>query len=139
MESISKNIKNSLNILVLEDEPLMNDLLVHYCRGLPFSVDVKAYPDPLSALRDPRLDSNSIDLMLLDILLPDMNAYEFLENVKKRMGEKFPKIIAVTAIANDQLVLKLKEDFKVLFLRKPFRKQDLLTLVGDVLGYARAS
>ena len=139
MKQIDKKYSSHYGILLLEDEPLMNDLLVHYCHGLPFSVDLKTYQDPLSALRDPRLDSHSIHLMLVDILLPDMNAYEFLENVKTRTGDDFPKIIAITAIANDQLVFRLKQDFQVRFLRKPFKKQDLLDLVGHVLGYAHAS
>lgn len=108
----------------------MKDLILHYCKNLPFAVQVKAYEDPYEALRDPRIDAFSIDLMILDILLPGMNAYEFLENVQKRVGEEnLPNIIAMTAIANHQLVIKLQQDFKSEFLQKPFKKQAFLDLV----------
>lgn len=139
MKTQDKNEIESKNVLILEDEPLMNELVVHYCKSLPFPVDIKSYQDPLSALRDPRLDQGSIDLMVVDMLLPEMNAYEFLENVRTRSGDHFPSILAITAIANDQLILKLKETFGVKLLRKPFKKRDFLDAALEAITLQKAS
>jgi CheY-like chemotaxis protein len=126
-------------ILVLEDEPLMNDLVKHYCSKLSFPTEVISYKDPLDALRDPRFDKSSVDVMIVDILLPHMNAYEFLSNVKERTNGAFPNVVAITAIANDQLIQQLKTDYRVRFLKKPFKKQDFLDVLAQVIQSDKAA
>ena len=119
------------NVLVLEDEPLMNDLVQLYCKSMDNSVNVTSFVSPMEALGS--TDFTTVDLMIVDILMPNMNAMEFLENVRERSGDRFPPVILITAIANDQLVQQIQEKFTISFLRKPFRKQAFLALANALI------
>lgn len=120
------------NILILEDEPLMNDLVQLYCKSLDTPVKVESFVSPMDALG--AVDFTKIDLMIVDILMPSMNAFDFLKNVQERTEDSFPPVIVMTAIANDQLVQQIQEAYQISFLRKPFRKQAFLAMANALLA-----
>jgi CheY-like chemotaxis protein len=123
---------NSINrVLVLEDEPLVNDLIKMYCKFLPFPVDIHGFLTPMEALAD--LEQVIPDLMIVDILLPEMNAYQFLKHAKERCQGGLPPTLLITAIANDHLIQEIQEDFPVALLRKPFRKQVFLDKLQELI------
>jgi len=73
-----------------EDEPLAAEILQEYIADVPFLELKNTYKDALSALEGMR--SNDIDLIFLDISLPKLKGFDFIQTLKNP-----PHIIITTA------------------------------------------
>lgn len=78
------------------------------------------------------LDTQSIDLILMDINMPQMDGFETV----KKMQTDIP-VIYVTALDDKQNVLKAFENGGVDYITKPFYPQELLARVSTHLRLAR--
>jgi DNA-binding LytR/AlgR family response regulator len=78
------------NCIIIEDEPLAAEILQEYIADIPFLELKNTYKDALSALEDMR--SNDIDLIFLDINLPKLKGFDFIQTLKNP-----PHIIITTA------------------------------------------
>ncbi|WCK55013.1 two-component system response regulator [Aneurinibacillus sp. Ricciae_BoGa-3] len=78
------------------------------------------------------IEENDIDLVLLDIMMPDMNGYEVLRKIKSRT-DRFIPVIMVTALdSRDDRLLALEygsDDF----LTKPIDRVELFARVKTLL------
>jgi CheY-like chemotaxis protein len=76
------------------------------------------------------------DVVLLDIGLPDMTGWKFLETVKEKHKDQEPVIIVITAYGDpaNRLVGKLQGVFD--YLIKPFTSNDVEQVVKKALGRA---
>lgn len=50
--------------------------------------------------------ANKIDVLIMDLILPNIDGYEFLNLLKQHKLAKTPKIIILSALTSDQFVLK---------------------------------
>lgn len=82
-----------LSVLVVEDEPLSLDELVHLLRGVPGVGRVAAAPDAMSALK--LLRDHEFDAAFLDIGMPGLDGME-LAAVLSRLARP-PAVVFVTA------------------------------------------
>ncbi|MET8451688.1 LytTR family DNA-binding domain-containing protein [Streptomyces sp. NPDC005209] len=82
-----------LSVLVVEDEPLSRDELVHLLRGVPGVGQVEAAPDAVSALK--LLRHREFDAAFLDIGMPGLDGME-LAAVLSRLARP-PAVVFVTA------------------------------------------
>lgn len=82
-----------LKVLIVDDEPLAQELLEAYLQKLPDFELIGKCGNALEAFSV--LNKQSIDLMLLDINMPEINGMEFLKTLKTP-----PKVIFTTAYAN---------------------------------------
>ncbi len=100
-------------ILIIEDDPYSRELMTNLV-ALHEELELVASADTgnsaLSVIHDPNL--SPIDLMLLDINLPDMTGIEFLEKL-----DEFPFVIFTTAY--EQYAVKAFEFGAVDYLLKP--------------------
>ncbi len=80
----------TLNCLIVDDEPLALDLLENYVTKTPFLHLAGRCENAFQAME--RIQQNDIDLLFLDIQMPDLNGIEF----SKTLGER-PKVIFTTA------------------------------------------
>ncbi|HTD41997.1 MAG TPA: LytTR family DNA-binding domain-containing protein [Mucilaginibacter sp.] len=78
------------NCIIIEDEPLAAEILQEYIADIPFLNLKNTYTDALRALED--LRSNDIDLIFLDINLPKLKGFDFIQTLKNP-----PHIIITTA------------------------------------------
>ena len=78
------------NCIIIEDEPLAAEILQEYIADIPFLNLKNTYKDALRALEDMR--SNDIDLIFLDINLPKLKGFDFIQTLKNP-----PHIIITTA------------------------------------------
>jgi len=78
-------------ILIVEDDPFLIDIYTTKLKDSGFSVEVAKEGE--SALR--KLNEEKFDLLLLDIVLPQIDGWEILEKVKsqksKVKSQKFGK------------------------------------------------
>ena len=115
-----------MNILIVEDEPVLRDGLVDLLRGAGYSVDVAA--DGLTAVKrglDPELD-----LVLLDIMLPKLDGIEVCRRLRlERPGLPILMLTAKGSEADKVRGLKVGADD---YVTKPFGARELLARVEAI-------
>ena len=79
-----------INCLIVDDEQLARGLLQSYISKIPYLELKKSCKNALEAIE--YLQNDDIDLMLLDIQMPDLTGIEFLQTLKKK-----PLVIFTTA------------------------------------------
>lgn len=107
-----------IKTIAIDDEPLALQLVNSYISKTPFLEAVASFDNPLDAMEF--LSGNPVDLIFLDIQMPDLTGIEF-----SRILENKPKIVFTTAYAKYAL-----EGFKVDavdYLLKPFSYEEFLT------------
>jgi response regulator RpfG family c-di-GMP phosphodiesterase len=85
-----------------------------------------------------RLQETIPDLILPDIILGEMMGDEFLIRVKQEPAYRDVPIAIVSVLAPETCWHLLKMDRRTLYLRKPFRKAELLNVVEKGLAQKHA-
>jgi len=118
------------SILCIEDEPEMIDLMRLILGRRGFTV--KGAAGGIEGLRMIRAERP--DLVLLDLMMPDMDGWEVYQQMKADENTKNIPVIVVTAKAQSiDKVLGLHIAKVDDYLAKPFSPQDLLSSVERVL------
>jgi two-component system response regulator VicR len=121
---------NLKSILCIEDEPEMIDLirLILGRRGF----EIKGADGGVEGLKMIRQEPP--DLILLDLMMPDMDGWEVYQQIKADEKTKNIPVIVVTAKAQSiDKVLGLHIAKVDDYITKPFSPQDLLDSVDKVL------
>jgi len=121
---------NLKSILCIEDEPEMIDLirLILGRRGF----EVKGATGGVEGLK--MIHDEKPDLILLDLMMPDMDGWEVYQQIKADEKTKGIPVIVVTAKAQSiDKVLGLHIAKVDDYIAKPFSPQDLLNSVEKVL------
>lgn len=106
-----------MKCLAIDDEPLALKQLTDYISRVPFLSLVKPCQDAFEAMKV--LSEEEVDLIFVDINMPDLNGVDFIRSLISR-----PLVIFTTAYS-EYAVDGFKLD-AVDFLLKPFEFQDLL-------------
>ena len=80
------------------------------------------------------LSKNLPDLILLDILMPEMDGYQVLEEIRKMPKLADVPVLFLTAEEDDSLQDKIRTVGAQGFLLKPFKQETLLNMVGPYLA-----
>jgi two-component system, LytTR family, response regulator len=80
----------NLKCLIVEDEPLARNLMIEYVKKVSYLQLVDACSNPLAALEV--LRNNEIDILFLDIQMPEITGITLLKTLKKK-----PLVILTTA------------------------------------------
>jgi len=120
----------SYAILIVEDDTELQDLYAAMLEHTDCRI-VQAY-DGLDAWD--RLQETTPDLILLDIILGEMMGDEFFTRVKQEPASRDVPIAIVSVLSPEACRHLLAMDRRTMFLRKPFRKADLLDLVEKGLA-----
>jgi sigma-B regulation protein RsbU (phosphoserine phosphatase) len=83
------------------------------------------------------LETKSFDLVLLDIMMPDINGYEVLEHIKKDPKRRDIPVIMISAIDEVESVVRCIEIGAEDYLPKPFNVTLLRARVGASLEKKR--
>ena len=73
--------------------------------------------------------SENIDLILLDIIMPEMNGYEVCEILKNNPKTKNIPIIFVTSQIDEQSIVKGYESGAVDYVTKPYKRMELISKI----------
>lgn len=108
-------------ILVVEDEPFLADMLSQTLSYKGFSVQIA--PNGETALE--QIQNSSQDLVLLDVILPDMDGFEVCRRLRAISGRMFP-ILMLTA--KDEVKDKIAglDSGADDYITKPFDFEELL-------------
>ncbi len=111
-------------VLVVEDEPTLAEGLAEALRFQGYECDVAT--DGAAGLAAAR--KGAYDVMLLDIMMPEMSGFEVIEALRSE-GSKLPTIMLTAKGAEDDKVhgLELGADD---YVTKPFAIRELIARVG---------
>jgi CheY-like chemotaxis protein len=119
------------NILVIDDEDQIRSVIKKMLEAEGYLVTVTADGNAgLDFLRN-----NSVDLLITDIVMPDKEGIEIIRELKKNSPDLGIIAISGGGSMGPEEYLFLAKKFGVnKTLAKPFRREDLLSAVKDVLG-----
>lgn len=115
-------------ILVVDDEDALRTVLSSELEGEGYQV--ASASDGEEAIKI--LNTQSFDLILLDIKMPNVDGFEVLKYVKQHQPKT--KVIMLTGFADLKNAIESKKLGAEDFVSKPYDLVDLLTTVERVLG-----
>ena len=120
---------NKGTVLIVDDEEMVLTSLSTLL-SLETDYDVKTFVSAAKAIE--HLQSNSVDLIISDFLMPEMNGLEFLTKAKSFRPE-VPRII-LTGFADKENAIKLINEVGLYqYIEKPWDNADLLLIVRNAL------
>lgn len=129
MTTVSKIDGQGRKILVIDDDLAIRVLLQAVLKRMKF--DVELAEDGAAGLEKVHKNGN-FDLILLDLMMPRLNGYEFIEAMVNEYGEKRPHMIVFTA-AGKRGVEKIRPDAVCNSILKPFDLEKFIEMVGECL------
>ena len=116
------------SILVVDDNPkFLKDALPMY------GYDITVAEDGIEALKILSDERSNFDLILLDVMMPNMDGWDTLKAIRKNQKTQYIPVIMITAVSEDQKVvsgLKIGADD---YIVKPFILPNLLARIEAVL------
>lgn len=120
----------TINCIAVDDEPLALGLICAFIEQTPFLNLVGRYSSAVEALGG--LQQHQIDLLFLDIQMPNLNGIE-LARVLDSRGPTKPRIIFTTAY--NQFALEGYKVDALDYLLKPFNYEEFLHAANKALAY----
>lgn len=108
-----------LNILVLDDEKVFRDEITEFLENDSFHVFSAEKPSEAFGI----LENNEIDVMILDLRLPEMDGIQVLQKVRQSWPDI--EVIMITGHGDMDAVIQAMRNGAVEFFPKPFRLLDM--------------
>lgn len=124
-------MKATRDILVIDDERVITQAVVRVCLAEGMSVDVAENATAAMA----RLDRGSYRLIICDVMMADVDGFQFLAEVGRR--RILTPVIMSTGMATMENAVKSLHAGAIDFIPKPFTADELLAAVRRGLNYAR--
>lgn len=121
-----------LRLLIVEDNPLNRQVAAELLSNAGAQIEVAQ--DGGTALARMAQAEPSIDLILMDIQMPDMDGYSVTRGIRARLGTHAPPIVAMTANALTTDRQQALDAGMADHIGKPF---DLTQLIALILRHAR--
>ncbi len=113
-------------ILIIDDEKDNVDLIVKYGNNL--GNEMVGMTDELLALK--YLENEQFDLIILDVMMPKMNGYELISQIKRYSNAKIIFLSAKTNIKDRIRGLKLGA---IDYMVKPFSLEELFLKISNII------
>src|SRR6186997_2853215 len=110
-------------ILVIDDEEVMRDVLETLFKKAGYRVTLAA--DATSGLALAR--KTSFDAAVVDVMLPDMNGIDVLEELKKIDADL--SVLMITAYASVETALQAMKRGAFDYIAKPFKHDEVLHIL----------
>ncbi|NER17365.1 LytR/AlgR family response regulator transcription factor [Spongiivirga citrea] len=121
-----------MNCIIIDDEATARAIINHLCNQTPQLNVVSEFPNAIEAIKF--LNQNEIDLVFLDIHMPDFTGFDFIQTLKNP-----PKIILTTSDTNfaiqafeyDCIVDYLVKPIQLTRFQKAIEKAEQMTIVEE--------
>jgi DNA-binding response OmpR family regulator len=122
-------------ILVADDDPDLLELLQTYLTHQGY--DVIAAANGKDALN--LALSESVDLIMLDVMMPYIDGYHVAYEVSNKLGDKAPRIVIVTSrnTSREQGIALMSGAYEI--IQKPFDMNQLSTRVAQIIAGSGAA
>lgn len=123
-------MKEAPNILIIDDVSSNLLLLQSILEADGYEVTpIDNGREALEVLKN----SNSIELILLDIMMPDLDGYEFLDLKNETLGGEIPVII-VSAKTDTDSIQQAIDKGAYDYISKPFNTRNIINKIRTALG-----
>ncbi len=120
------------NVLLVDDNSkYLKDALPFY------GYDVKTACDGVQALKELSVNGSSFDIVLLDVMMPNMNGWETLKAIRLNEKTRDLPVIMLTAVNEDQKMISGLKTGADDYIVKPFILPNLLARMEAVLRRSR--
>lgn len=129
-----KPTKGQSRILIVEDNPDMQGLLLSLLEDQYQCIVADNGAEAWNMLEKQQDEIKDIELILSDIMMPEMNGYELLERIKQHVHWQRLPVIMLTAMSaeHDKLqALRLGVDD---YLKKPFSAEELTVRISNLIS-----
>ena len=120
-----------MRILIIDDEEVLRDVLQAVLQREGFDVALAATAEEGLAI----VETDEIDLVVLDIMLPGMDGHEALRNIKET-NPALPVIIVTAYSSIDGAILAMKNG-AFHYIPKPFKNEEVIITVNKALEQRR--
>lgn len=110
----------NISVIIIDDEKDILDMIEKYLKR-DGNYSVRTYQNPIIALS--AID-DSVDVVLLDIMMPQMNGLDVLTEITKKQLKA--KVIMMTAYSTLDKVLKSHREGATHYIMKPFESLKVL-------------
>jgi putative two-component system response regulator len=117
--------KNLKTILIIDDTDVNINLLMEI---LEDKYDLLASLDGEGGLDI--LNEEDVDLVLLDIMMPDMDGFEVCRRIKENESTKDIPVIFITAVSDEKSIEKAYDIGGVDYIRKPFMAKEVISRIN---------
>ncbi len=116
-------------IYIVDDEPKIGELFVNVLNRDGY--DARSFVSPQALLE--QVDQNiNPDLILTDLMMPEMSGIELIESLQTR--EKMLPVIIMTAHSSIQTAVDAMRHGAFHYLQKPVNLEEMRTLIGKALN-----
>ncbi len=120
-------------IVLIEDDVVLGNSILELL--LLSNFDVSWFEESRTALH--YLNQNIPDLVISDLMMPDMNGEELYLNIRKNKKFNVVPFIIITANVDDEVKLRQLENGVNDYIMKPFKVKELILKVNNVLEFRR--
>ena len=115
-------------ILIVDDNPK------YLSEALPmFGYTVEVVTNGVDALKVLKKDNNNIDLVLLDVMMPQMDGWETLKAIRSNPATKYLPVIMITAVSEEHKIVSGLKYGADDYIVKPFVLPNLLARIEAML------
>ena len=118
----------SKTVLAVDDSRTMRDMVTHTLQGAGFKV--LTAEDGKEAIR--ALGSSSVDLIITDLNMPEMDGFGLIEQVRASAQHKYLPILMLTTESDQQKKERGKAMGATGWIVKPFNPEKLIQIVNKV-------
>ena len=80
------------------------------------------------------LGKHPVDVMVLDIIMPQMDGYSLMEEIRRQGLEHPPQVIILTALGRDDFIMRAVELGARYYMVKPFETEALCSRIHEITG-----
>ena len=122
--------KGTKKILLVEDEERIRKIINIIIRGEDIEIDEAE--DGAQALE--KIRANNFDLIILDIMIPEIDGFGVLEEIRNTERTADLPVIIVSARTSDRDILEGLKGGANYYIPKPFEPQELISSLELILG-----
>ncbi|HMX61709.1 MAG TPA: response regulator [Candidatus Sumerlaeota bacterium] len=116
-------------ILAVDDE---NDILLIVRTSLKDEYDVDTASSGAEALQ--KIQDNPPDLVILDMMMPEMDGIEVLEEIRRMTQTATTPVIFLTGVSDKAKIREALDKGTQYYITKPFNYNDLVSKVAIALN-----
>lgn len=115
-------------ILIVDDNPK------YLSEALPmFGYTVEVVTNGIDALKALKRENSNIDLILLDVMMPQMDGWETLKAIRTNSDTKYIPVIMITAVSEEHKIVSGLKYGADDYIVKPFVLPNLLARIEAIL------
>lgn len=127
---MTTNSETKPTILIVEDNEINSNVLQDY---LSDRYNVLVADNGITAIDTIYEKRNELSLVLLDIVLPDINGFEILEEMNENGWIEFLPVVVISSEGSEEFKSRAYLNNVYGFITKPFTYEEVMACIKNIL------